>query len=57
MNEHMRYLGVLKLLEECSPFVDEDTRVSIKQAFVDACEAIPDLRFTRILNRLQIDVV
>ena len=53
---YMRYLGVLKLLEECSPHVDEETRGCIEQAFADAVREHDTLKTRSILNRLEIDV-
>ncbi len=51
----MRYAGVLKLLEECSPHVPEDTREMIEAAFEHACE---DGSFTwrRFGDRCEIEV-
>lgn len=54
--EHMRYLGTLGLLAECSVYAPEDIRESIEQAFADACAANPHLKYKRILNRLEIEV-
>ena len=51
----MRYLGCLGLLGECAVYVPEDLRVMIEQAMVDACEAIPTLRWRRIINRIEIE--
>ena len=51
---YLRYLGALKLLEECSPYVDEDVRDSIEAAFTDACLHHP-LRVRRIIDRLEIE--
>lgn len=55
-NEHMRYLGTLGLLAECSVYVPEDIREMIEAAFKDACVADPTLTHRRILNRLEIEV-
>ncbi len=52
---YLRYLGVLGLLSECSPHVDEETRESIEQAFRDAVKAHPMLRWRRILDRVVIE--
>jgi len=55
-DEHMRYLGCLKLLEECSPYVDEEMRESIEMAFDDAVEASGGtLRWKRVLDRCEIE--
>jgi len=51
-----RYLGALGLLAECSVYVPEDIREMIEQAFADACEGDPGLRWKRILNRVEIEV-
>lgn len=55
IEDRMRYVGVLSLLSECSPYVPEDLRESIEQAFQDAC-ADGRLRYRRILNRLDLEV-
>lgn len=54
-NERMLYLGTLKLLEECSPYVPEELRESIENAFEDACSD-GRLIWSRILNRCEIEV-
>ena len=51
----MHYAGALKLLEECSPFVDEDVRQSIERCFSDAC-AHHGYRTRRVLDRIEIEV-
>lgn len=51
---YLRYLGVLNILSECSPFVDEDTREMIETAFSDACQHHP-LQYRRVLDRLEIE--
>lgn len=51
----MHYAGALKLLEECSPFVDEDVRDSIERCFADAC-AHHGYRSRRVLDRIEIEV-
>lgn len=56
MPEHMRYLGVLGLLCECSVYVPEDIRDSITRALDDACRANPCLTYRRILDRMEIEV-
>ncbi len=55
-NLYMRYLGVLKLLETCSPHVEEIDREMIELAFNDACKHHPSLRVGRLLNRITIEV-
>lgn len=56
--EHMRYLGALKLLEECSPYVGEALRDSIERTMGDAVAASKGtLKTQRILDRVYIDVV
>jgi len=56
-DEHLRYLGCLKLLEECSPHVDDEMRESIERAFEDAVAASGGtLRMHRLLDRVCIDV-
>ncbi len=52
----MRYLGTLGLLAECSVYVPEDVREMIESAFTDASNAIPSLKWRRILDRLEIEV-
>lgn len=52
----MRYAGVLKLLEECSPYVPEHVRESIERAHADAVAA-GGYRTRRLLNRCEIEVV
>jgi len=52
---YLRYLGVLKLLEECSPHVDEELREQIQTAMVHACEHHP-LTTRRVMNRVIIEV-
>jgi hypothetical protein len=54
--EHMRYLGTLGLLSECSVYVPEELREMIAQAFDDAVAANSSLKYKRILNRIEIDV-
>lgn len=56
-DEYLRYLGVLGLLENCSPHVDEETRECIEQAFTDACQAHPTLMWRRVLDRVEISVL
>jgi hypothetical protein len=52
----MRYLGVLGLLCELAVYVPDDLRM-IDEALDDACRADPHLRWRRILNRREIEVV
>lgn len=54
--EHMRYLGTLGLLAECSVYVPEDIREQIESALRDACRANRCLKYRRILDRLEIEV-
>jgi hypothetical protein len=54
--ERMRYLGVLGLLCEASPYVPEEIRESMEQALEDACRD-GRLRFRRILDRFEIEAV
>lgn len=54
-SEHMRYLGLLGLLAECSVYVPEDIRESIERAFDDATTDNPQLSWRRILDRLEIE--
>ncbi len=54
-NLYMRYLGCLKLLEECSPFVREDIRESIELAMNDAASN-HKLSTRRVLDRIEIEV-
>jgi hypothetical protein len=54
--EHMRYLGALGLLADCSVHVPEDLREMIERALTEACAAYAYLKWRRILDRLEIDV-
>ncbi len=54
-DEHVRYLGCLGLLAECSVYVPEDLREQIDRAFTDACRD-GSLRWRRVLNRIEIEV-
>jgi hypothetical protein len=54
--EHMRYLGALGLLADCSVHVPEDLREMIERALTEACAAYPYLKWRRILDRLEVDV-
>lgn len=56
MSEHMRYLGVLGLLAECSVYVPEELRESIETAMADAARENPQLAWKRILNRIDLEV-
>lgn len=56
MSEHMRYLGALGLLCECSVYVPEEIREMIEIALEEARAANPELRTRRVLNRLEIEV-
>ena len=56
MSEHMRYLGALGLLAECSVYVPEELRESIEAAMADATRENPQLAWKRILNRIQLEV-
>lgn len=53
----MQYLGALALLAECSVHVPESVRESIEQAMEDGCKLIPGIKWRRILNRIEIEVV
>lgn len=55
-SEHMRYLGALGMLSQCSVYVPEDIREMVEEALQDACEANPHLFYRRILDRLEIEV-
>lgn len=55
-SEHMRYLGALGLLSECSVYVPEDLRESIERAMFDAVYYNKNLEFRRVLNRLELEV-
>jgi hypothetical protein len=55
-DERTRYLGVLGLLTECSPYVDDELRERIMEAFDDAC-ADGRLTWRRIADRVEIEVV
>lgn len=56
VSEHIRYLGTLGLLSECSVHVPEELRESIAQAMLDAVAANTNLEFRRVLNRLEVEV-
>lgn len=58
-SEHLRYLGVLSLLAECSVYLNDDPelRSSIERAMSDAQEAIPGFRWRRILDRIEVEIV
>lgn len=53
----MKYLGVLGLLCEASVYVPEDVRECMENALQDAVDNLPNLRWKRILDRLDIEVV
>jgi len=53
---YMRYIGVLKLLENASPHVPEDDREIIEFAFEDAVSHHGSLKTHRLLNRVCIEV-
>lgn len=55
-NLYMRYLGVLKLLENASPHVSEEDREVIESAMADAIRHHGNLTTKRILNRVCIEV-
>lgn len=55
-NLYMRYLGVLKLLENASPHVSEEDREVIEDAMADACRNHGTLETGRVLNRVTIEV-
>jgi hypothetical protein len=54
--EYMRYLGCLKILCECSVYLDAEPelRECIIDALEDACRHHP-LKWRRIINRLEIE--
>lgn len=52
----MRYLGVLKILEEASPYVPQEVREMIEDAFADACKYDDTLVTYAQLNRRCIEV-
>ncbi len=54
-SEHIRYLGVLGLLADCSLYVPEDIREMIELAFDHACSGDRSLRWSRTLSRLEIN--
>ena len=57
LSEHMRYLGVLGILAQCSVYVPEDIRETIEVAFEQACDAPENrLKYRRIIDRLEIEV-
>jgi hypothetical protein len=51
-----RYAGVLKLLEECSPYVPEELREMIEIAHADAAATGP-FKARRVLDRCEIEVI
>jgi hypothetical protein len=51
---YLRYLGVLGLLGECSVYVPEEIRETIKMAMDDAASHHP-LRVIRMLDRIEIE--
>lgn len=53
----MKYLGVLGLLAEASPFVPEPLRECMLEACQDGIEAVPGLRVRRVLDRIEVEVV
>jgi hypothetical protein len=62
MKMKMQYLGVLRLLGECSVHIRDggesaDLRDCIAEALADAQTLIPELRWHRLLNRFDVDVV
>lgn len=56
-DEHTRYLGTLGVLADCSPYVPEEVREQIIMAMRDAVKANPLLRYRRILDRCEVEVV
>ncbi len=48
----MKYIGILKLLSECSTQVDEETRECIESAFEDSEEY--GVRWSRTLDLIEI---
>lgn len=59
MNEvpYLRYLGCLGLLGECAVYVPDELREQIEAAMRDAVAHDADLRFKRVLNRMEVEVV
>lgn len=53
---YLRYLGTLKLLEECSPYVTEELRECIERAHNDAAAAHPNLCVRRVVDRCIVEV-
>ena len=50
---YMRYIGAMKLLEECSVHVDSETRACISTAIHDAVDLFPEKFYTKqIINRV-----
>lgn len=56
-SEHTRYLGVLGLLTQCSPYVPEALREVIEDAMDTACLANPSLAWRRVIDRVEINPV
>lgn len=56
VTEHMRYLGCLGLLAECSVYLDRDPelREQIEQAMEDARKALPGFWWRRILASIEV---
>lgn len=56
-SEHMRYVGVLSLLTQCSVYVTEEIRECIETAMIDAVtHSDGTLKWKRILDRIQLDI-
>jgi hypothetical protein len=57
----MQYLGVLNLLANISVYIHgteaPEFRALIQDALEDAQEIIPELRWKRIINRFELDLV
>jgi hypothetical protein len=53
----LHYLGLLGLISEASPWVDEDTRDSMHSALEDAMRLDPSMRVRRVIDRFVISHV
>jgi hypothetical protein len=59
MNEvpYLRYLGCLGLLGLCAVYVPDELREQIEAALRDAVAHDKHLRFKRVLNSMEVEVV
>jgi len=56
VGEHMRYIGVLGLLSQCSVYVPEDLRECIESAMIDAVSnSGGTLKWKRVLDRIELE--